>query len=285
MSGHKVLIDTNVIIELEDHKEVSPIFARFLQLCAQHGVRVFVHERALADVERDKNADRKAITRSKIRKFESLSGIKLPPRDDLIVQFGAMNKPNDEVDVALLQALDIGAVEFLVSQDQGIHSRARRKGADLADRVLVVADALQWLETTFEALPVRLPLIEEVPAHAISLTDDIFESLRDGYADFDGWWKSKCIGGHRPCWIVTINSELAGLIVRKQENHAEAQTKFASWWNRVGDFDQVFAVLASSVSFCSIGTILPSRPARVRCRRAQQRSRMARLRATRAKRP
>ena len=54
MSGHKVLIDTNVIIELEDHKEVSPIFARFLQLCAQHGVRVFVHERALADVERDK---------------------------------------------------------------------------------------------------------------------------------------------------------------------------------------------------------------------------------------
>jgi rRNA-processing protein FCF1 len=226
MSGHKVLIDTNVIIELEDHKEVSPIFARFLQLCAQHGVRVFVHERALADVERDKNADRKAITRSKIRKFESLSGIKLPPRDDLIVQFGAMNKPNDEVDVALLQALDIGAVEFLVSQDQGIHSRARRKGADLADRVLVVADALQWLETTFEALPVRLPLIEEVPAHAISLTDDIFESLRDGYADFDGWWKSKCIGGHRPCWIVTINSELAGLIVRKQENHAEAQTKF-----------------------------------------------------------
>ena len=72
-----------------------------------------------------------------------------------------MNKPNDEVDVALLHALDIGAVDFLVSQDQGIHSRARRREADLADRVLVVADALQWLETTFEALPVRLPLIEE----------------------------------------------------------------------------------------------------------------------------
>jgi hypothetical protein len=33
-------------------------------------------------------------------------------------------------------------------------------------------------------------------------------------------------------------------------------------------------------SFCSIGTILPSRPARSRCRRAQRLSRMARLRAT-----
>jgi hypothetical protein len=33
-------------------------------------------------------------------------------------------------------------------------------------------------------------------------------------------------------------------------------------------------------SFCSIGAILPSRPARSRCRRAQRLSRMARLRAT-----
>jgi len=33
-------------------------------------------------------------------------------------------------------------------------------------------------------------------------------------------------------------------------------------------------------SFCSIGTILPSRPARETCRRAQWQSRMARLRAT-----
>ena len=72
-----------------------------------------------------------------------------------------------------------------------------------------MAEALQWLETTFEALPVRLPLIEEVPAHAISSSDDIFESLREGYDDFDRWWKTKCIAEHRPCWAVTINNELA----------------------------------------------------------------------------
>src|SRR5580693_2101005 len=37
---------------------------------------------------------------------------------------------------------------------------------------------------------------------------------------------------------------------------------------------------APGQSFCSIGTILPPRPARATCRRAQRRSRMARLRAT-----
>jgi ribosomal protein S18 acetylase RimI-like enzyme len=225
MSGPKVLIDTNVIIELEDHKEVSPTFSRFLQLCAQHGVRIFVHELALADIARDTNAERKAITRSKIKKFEQLQGIKLPVSDELSSKFGAIGKDNDFVDVALLHALDIGAVDFVVSQDQGIHARARRQQVGLADRVLVVADALQWLETTFEALPIRLPLIEEVPAHAIPLSDEIFESLRDGYPGFDDWWKKKCVSEHRPCWIATIDNELAGLIVRKQETHTQAKTK------------------------------------------------------------
>ena len=76
-----------------------------------------------------------------------------------------MPKPNDAVDVALLHALDIGAVDFLVSQDQGIHGRARRSTPPLADRVLTVVDAVAWLRTTFEPKEVRLPLVEEVPAH------------------------------------------------------------------------------------------------------------------------
>jgi predicted GNAT family N-acyltransferase len=140
-------------------------------------------------------------------------------------------QPNWTTTPTIMRAvLETGAIVQL----DAITSRLNENGQTdqltfpgLADRVLVVADALQWLETTFEPLPVRLPLIEEVPAHAISSTDDIFESLRDGYGDFDGWWKTKCIAEHRPCWVVTINNELAGLIVRKLEDHAQAKTKFS----------------------------------------------------------
>ena len=47
MSGRKLLIDTNVFIGLEDEREVAPEFATLQQLCAQHNVRIFIHERAL----------------------------------------------------------------------------------------------------------------------------------------------------------------------------------------------------------------------------------------------
>jgi ribosomal protein S18 acetylase RimI-like enzyme len=185
-----------------------------------------VHDAALTDIGRDTNIARRNVSLSKVRKFEQLKNVKQPSRAKLEQQFGPMPKPNDVVDVALLHALDIGAVDFLVTEDQGIHGRARRATPPLADRVLTVVDAVAWLRASFEPTKVVLPFVEEVPAHSLDQADDIFDSLRQGYPDFDKWWRNKCVREHRPCWAATIDNELAGLVVRKEESHAEAKTKY-----------------------------------------------------------
>ena len=43
----------------------------------------------------------------------------------LEAKFGTVKRSNDEVDIALLRALDIKAIDFLVTQDQGIHERVK----------------------------------------------------------------------------------------------------------------------------------------------------------------
>jgi hypothetical protein len=189
MTGRKLLIDTNVFIGLEDQKEIAPEFAKMRQLCNQHAVRVFVHEAASEDIKRDTDVARRKVSLSKVKKFEQLTNVKQPSSADLEAHFGAMPKPNDVVDVALLHALDIGVVDFLVTLDQGIHGRAKRCTPPLADRVLTVADAVAWLRAAFEPTKVVLPFVEELPAHAIAPTDDIFDSLRQGYPGFDKWWR------------------------------------------------------------------------------------------------
>jgi hypothetical protein len=226
VTDRKLLIDTNVFIGLEDQREVAPEAAELVQLCNQHSIHVFVHEAALADIGRDTDVARRNVSLSKVRKFEQLKNVRQPSRATLEKQFGPMPKPNDVVDVALLHALHIGTVDFLVTEDQGIHGRARRTTPPLADRVLTVVDAVAWLRTSFEPTRVLLPFIEEVPAHAIDRADDIFDSLRQGYPDFDKWWRNKCVREHRPCWAATIDNELAGLVVRKEESHTEAKTKY-----------------------------------------------------------
>lgn len=216
MSKQSYLIDTNVIIHLEDNKTVEPAFSALTSLAAKHKVDIFVHEAARDDVSRDKNATRRAISLSKLRKFQSLSKVRGLETAELSSKFGLLPKHNDIVDATLLHALLIGAVDFLVTQDRGLHERARRHSAELGRRVLYVADAAQLIRITFEPIEAPVRFVEEVSAHSIPLTDPIFDSLREDYPDFNKWWTEKCVKQRRQCWIVEDDG-IAGLLVRKDE--------------------------------------------------------------------
>jgi hypothetical protein len=60
--------------------------------------------------------------------------------------------------------------------------------------------------------------------HQIPLDDPLFVGLRDDYPTFDTWF-ARCRETQRDCWIVEVNGELAGLVIRKGEAHSEAQTQ------------------------------------------------------------
>tara|TARA_R110002126_G_scaffold6399_2_gene33274 strand:+ start:1136 stop:2677 length:1542 start_codon:yes stop_codon:yes gene_type:complete len=221
MSQQSYLIDTNILIGLEDNRSVDPTYAEFSKLAAVHKVDVLVHEAARDDIARDKNAVRRKISLSKIEKFQLLDKVKGLTQAELESQFGTIRKPNDLVDTTILHALKIGACDFLVTEDKGLHTRAQKHSNDLGRRVLFVADALQLLVQTYEPKQVPIRNVAEVVAHTIDTHDDFFNSLRDGYPGFDYWWQQKCISGRRPCWVVYNNEQLAGLIVRKDEEASD----------------------------------------------------------------
>lgn len=225
MSSQAYLIDTNVIIGLEDHQAVQPAFAALLNLAAKHKVDVLVHEAAKDDILRDRDLPRREISLSKLEKFLTLKKVRGLDPAALEQRFGPLPKPNDIVDATLLDALDRGAADFLISQDRGLHDRARRHVPDLARRVLFVPDAVQLLKTTYEPREAPVRFIEEVTANEIPVSATIFDSLRKGYPTFDSWW-AKCVRERRPCWIVDDNG-LAGIVVRKDESpgHTDATTK------------------------------------------------------------
>jgi predicted GNAT family N-acyltransferase/predicted nucleic acid-binding protein len=221
MSAPRYLIDTNVFIGLEDHAEVAPVFASLLQLASTHGVEISVHEAAIDDIRRDSDVTRREVSLSKIRKFPAIAKVIGRTKADLEAKFGSIKRPNDLVDSTLLDALEIGVADFLVTQDQGLHGRAMRFSATLADRVLYVADAVTLLRTTYEPIKVVLPSIREVQAHMIPQDDPIFATLRDDYAPFDEWWRDKCVKAKRPCWIAMDGDAIAGLLVRKDETRGD----------------------------------------------------------------
>lgn len=166
---------------------------------------------------RDKNVERRQISLSKIDKYRVLRKRRGLTKADLAADFGPLKKPNDVVDATLLHALESGAADFLVSQDKGLHERAQKRSGDLGRRVLFVGDAADLLIQTYEPKEVPIRHVAEVEAHEIDHEDSFFDSLREGYPEFNDWWRDKCIKQHRPCWVVYDDDTLAGLIVRKDE--------------------------------------------------------------------
>lgn len=216
MSPPRYLIDTNVFIGLEDDREIHPNFSSLVNLTSTHKIGIFIHEAAKDDIARDNDQARRRISLSKLEKFQTLSKVRDLTADQLSDQFGELRKPNDEVDAALLHALSIDAADFLVTEDRGLHVRARKHAPELSRRILFVADAVSLLKSTYEQVEVPIRYVEEVEAHTIPKDDSIFESLREDYDGFDAWWTEKCVKNLRKCWIVS-DEGIAGIVVRKEE--------------------------------------------------------------------
>jgi ribosomal protein S18 acetylase RimI-like enzyme len=221
MAGSKLLLDTNIFIALEDPTIVPPAVARLAQKASLHGLSIFLDEACIEDVHRDTNLERRAATLSKLQKFTVLEHIAHRPPDIQMSRFGQISGDNDRCDLLMLDTLDLGIVDFLITEDTGIHRRAER--ASLRNRVFTDREALGWMQRTYEPKDFRLRYIVARKAHQISVDDPIFVSLRADYEHFDEWF-AKCRCVHRDCWIVEIENHLAGLVIRKDEPHAEAQT-------------------------------------------------------------
>jgi hypothetical protein len=71
----KILIDTNIVIGLEDPRPVQASLAELVRLSNEHAIGLFVDGANYEDVARDKDSARRAITLSKLDKFQKLHGV------------------------------------------------------------------------------------------------------------------------------------------------------------------------------------------------------------------
>src|SRR5215468_2260632 len=111
MNGFKLLIDTNVVIGLEDARPVQASLAELVRLSGEHGIGLFVDGANYDDVARDENETRRAVTLSKLAKFQQLRGFPIPAEPGLVARFGTINSDNDRSDVRFLAAVDARAVD------------------------------------------------------------------------------------------------------------------------------------------------------------------------------
>jgi hypothetical protein len=113
---------------------------------------------------------------------------------------------HDRVDCLFLTAVEADAVDYLVTDDLGIHQKAKKIG--LQERVVFSVDAIALLEALFPSHFTPPPAVQSVLAYALDSDDPIFQSFRADYPGFDTWLV-KCKREHRQAWTIkTYDSQL-----------------------------------------------------------------------------
>jgi predicted nucleic acid-binding protein/predicted RNA-binding protein with PUA-like domain len=217
----KLLIDTNILIHLEDNRVISERYAGFYNLALSNNCKILYHPEAIPnDISRDSNQERKEIIQSKLHKYEVLENC-AKVTDDFNSQLGA-NRINDKIDNIQLFQLYKSYVDYFVTEDKGIHTKAKRIG--LENKVLNISDILSLLEEQFIIKIPQHPILEE---HSIRKIEDkfsssFFDSLRDDYSGFDNWLQ-KCVSNDRKCYSLIVDNDLQALLIYNIENVEDHQ--------------------------------------------------------------
>lgn len=223
-SGVLFLIDSNIAIASDplSHKlETGAESAvQFMRLATTHHHDVRTHEGSRTDFARISDPERR---QARLTLFERYAPLGSPPAIS-VEQENQLGRPaagsNDEVDQLLLAAVVGDAAEYLITQDVGLHRKARRMG--VADRVLTLSDAIAMIRALHADLPSPPPAVRRVKTHELNLGDPIFDGLKEDYGleVFTEWFK-RAARGQRDALVIDGDGEHAAISILKREPTGE----------------------------------------------------------------
>jgi len=222
----RFLIDTNILIPLEpvrttDFEINSRQACLFLRTAHETKQAILVHPYIQYDLKRDKDEERRKVREFELDKYHKIESISVL-RQEIASNWPEEVGSNGWVDNHLLNSLLLNSCDHLVTEDGGIHKKARQLG--LEERVLTLEDAIDVLEGLFPKKGKGLPLVREEYCYKLDRQDPIFKSLRNDYIGFDLWFEQKCCRQARRAWIIEVDKGkggMTGLCIFNEESRVE----------------------------------------------------------------
>ena len=217
----KVLVDTNILIPLEDTgKELSPEMAEIRRRSQQLGHVLCIHPSQKEDISRDSDTRRKEILFSRIRQYCEIPQPPTLTKTEREKYGWNQNNDNDRIDNLLLLSVVRGAVHFLVTEDRKIHVKARRVG--IQENVHYSNQFVAYLRIQAEEEEDVYPPsgIEEILLHEIQVNQIFFDSLRSDYKEYDTWYFKKAREG-RKAWCIRNDETVYAICIYKEEHEPE----------------------------------------------------------------
>ena len=100
----KIIFDTNILIHIEDPKELTKNLQDLRKILGENEHKIFVHPASIKDINNDKDEHRKKIILSKLKGYPVIETPPNPPNDFLSL-VGASSSSNEMNDTEILFAI------------------------------------------------------------------------------------------------------------------------------------------------------------------------------------
>ena len=217
-----ILIDTNIFIPLETKNisEIEPethLINEFYRKAKELEYHIFLLDQQVKDLENDKDFERKNARLLAFEKYEILKNVKINQQVQEIFS-NIKPKSHDEIDIALLNVVYANAVSLLITNDEGVHKKAKKLGIE--EKIYNLEEALNFVNAHLvKTLKIdsKHPIINSDKCCNLDINDTFFDSLRNDYSNFNNWFKEKCQKEHRDCLIIRNENMIEGLCIYKFE--------------------------------------------------------------------
>lgn len=212
----RVLLDTNIIV----HREASKVYNKDIGLLFNWLDKLHfekcIHPVTIEEIKTYK--DSSVVDTMKI-KLENYNVLKTVSQDSpKVAHLRTTDKnQNDSNDTTILNELVNSRVNFLITEDKGLHRKAKLLGIE--DKVYKIDSFIEKLVfenpdlTDYKVLSVKKEYFGN-----INLNDSFFDSFKEDYAEFEDWFNSKA---DKECYVCLIEGEVKAFLFLKIENEAE----------------------------------------------------------------
>jgi len=217
----KVLLDTNIIIDRESFVTDSAIGILFGWLDKLHYEKC-IHPISKTEIETFQN---RRIVRAMRVKLDSyvLLHTQAPLDDRIKKLIDTVDKiENDKRDSTILNELVCNRVDYLITEDGGIHDKAKNLG--LSERVFTINLFIRKVTSENPTLiDYKVPIVRKEHFGNIDAKDDFFDSFKEDYGqeDYVNWFNRK---SEETVYVSKSNGKVIAFLYIKKEGIGEDYT-------------------------------------------------------------
>lgn len=185
----RILLDTNIII----HREASKVFNEDIGLLFNWLDRLHyekcVHPDSIEEVEGHQDPDVVRTMKIKIGNYQVLQTLSDDSQEITHLRTVDVSR-NDQIDTNIVKELYNGRVDFLITEDRGIHRKSR---------VLGVSQKVFKIDSFIEKVVAENPALKDYKVLSVkkeyfgnlNIDDNFFDSFKLDYKEFEGWFNKK----------------------------------------------------------------------------------------------